>query len=201
MRNISEGRKTAYYIGMVIMIIGFLSFGSVFVSAISNTGNFDNFQQRSKSMGTRAFGGIVLIAIGGVIMGIGAKGAAGSGLILDPKKAREDLEPYTRMAGGMVKDALDEADEDPDHDEQPDDPHRPLPVVEERVQVFDDDGRDAGDHRQHGNHQAPLPQHALALGEGLVAVRLRLRPAVGRCLGGWHLPRRRQQLHPAQYLL
>jgi len=29
--------------------------------------------------------------------------------VLDPEKAREDLEPYSRMAGGMVKDAMDEA--------------------------------------------------------------------------------------------
>jgi uncharacterized OB-fold protein len=30
-------------------------------------------------------------------------------MILDPEKARKDLEPYSRMTGGMVKDALDEA--------------------------------------------------------------------------------------------
>lgn len=29
---------------------------------------------------------------------------------LIPEQARNDLEPYTRMAGGMLKDALDEAD-------------------------------------------------------------------------------------------
>jgi hypothetical protein len=39
---------------------------------------------------------------------IGARGLAGSGVVLDPEKARGDLEPYTRMAGGMLKDALDE---------------------------------------------------------------------------------------------
>lgn len=32
---------------------------------------------------------------------------AGSGVILDPEKAKEELEPFSRMAGGMVKDALD----------------------------------------------------------------------------------------------
>ena len=31
-------------------------------------------------------------------------------MILDPEKARDELEPYSRMAGGMVKDALNEAD-------------------------------------------------------------------------------------------
>jgi len=36
-------------------------------------------------------------------------GAAGSGIVLDPERAREDVEPWARMAGGVVKDALDEA--------------------------------------------------------------------------------------------
>lgn len=109
-KEISEGRKTAYYIGMVLAIIGAITFGSVFVSGIMNFGNFDNFEARGKSMAARGFGGMALMIAGLIVMSIGARGAAGSGLVLDPKKAREDLEPFTRMAGGMVKDALDEAD-------------------------------------------------------------------------------------------
>ena len=31
------------------------------------------------------------------------------GVVLDPEQAREELEPYSRMAGGIAKDALDEA--------------------------------------------------------------------------------------------
>ena len=58
----------------------------------------------------RAIGGMVLIIVGQVIASIGAKGLAGSGIKLDPEQARKDLEPYSRMAGGMVKDALEEAD-------------------------------------------------------------------------------------------
>jgi hypothetical protein len=46
------------------------------------------------------------------VRSIGARGAAGAGVILDPDQAREDLEPYSRMAGGMVKDVLEEADVD-----------------------------------------------------------------------------------------
>ena len=110
MKEISEGRKTAYYIGMIMIIIGFLSFGSVFVTGIMHFGDFSNFEARTRSEGTRALVGIALIVVGGVVMGIGARGTAGSGLVLDPKKAREDLEPFTRMGGGMLKDALDEAD-------------------------------------------------------------------------------------------
>lgn len=52
-RKISEGRKTAYYIGMALVIIGAISFDSVFFSATLNFGNFDNFESRGKSMAAR----------------------------------------------------------------------------------------------------------------------------------------------------
>jgi len=110
MKEISEERKTAYYVGMILIVIGFLTFGSVFVSGVIHFGDFTNFENQTKSSETRAIIGIVLILVGGIIRGIGARGAAGSGLVLDPKKAREDLEPFARMGGGMIKDALDEAD-------------------------------------------------------------------------------------------
>jgi hypothetical protein len=110
MKEISEGRKAAYYFGMILIIIGFLTFGSVFVSGISNFGNFSNFESRTRSEGTTALVGMALVVIGSIVMGIGARGAAGSGIVLDPKKAREDLEPFSRQGGGMLKDALDEAD-------------------------------------------------------------------------------------------
>jgi hypothetical protein len=42
------------------------------------------------------------MVIGGILMNIGARGAAGSGLVLDPEKARQDLEPWSRMGGGIV---------------------------------------------------------------------------------------------------
>jgi len=110
MKQISEGRKTAYYVGMVIAIIGGLVFGSVFLSFALHFGEFDPGDNFGKSIAGRGFGGMFLMIAGGVIMTIGARGAAGSGLVLDPEKAREDLEPFTRMGGGMLKDALDEAD-------------------------------------------------------------------------------------------
>jgi hypothetical protein len=39
---------------------------------------------------------------------VGLKGSAGSGIILSPNKAREDLKPWSKMAGGMFKDAMGE---------------------------------------------------------------------------------------------
>ncbi|MFM7976506.1 MAG: hypothetical protein ACKOOI_18660 [Pirellula sp.] len=108
-RHISEERKTAYYVGMGLQILGGLLFASTFVTFLMHFGDFTNFEGRVKSDGFRAFGGMALLIIGGIIRGIGAKGLAGSGVLLDPERARDELEPYSRMAGGMVKDAIEEA--------------------------------------------------------------------------------------------
>lgn len=109
-KQISEGRKGAYYFGTGLMVLGGLLFGSVFVSFAMDFGDFSNFEGKVKSGMFRAFGAMVLLGLGGFIRGIGARGLAGSGVVLDTEKAREDLEPYSRMAGGMVKDVLEEAD-------------------------------------------------------------------------------------------
>ena len=109
-KNISEERQMAYYIGGALMVIGGLLFFSVFITGAMNFGNFNNFEANAQSSMVRALGGMALLIIGGFIRGIGAKGLAGSGVVLDPDKARDELEPYSRMAGGMVKDAMDEAD-------------------------------------------------------------------------------------------
>lgn len=119
-RRISPERQTLYYVGMGISLLGLLSFGSTFLSAALNFGNFDNFEARGRSMALRAFGGMAMMVLGGVLSNIGTKGVAGSGLVLDPKRSREDLEPWSRLTGGMVSDALDEAGiqlgNDPDAD-------------------------------------------------------------------------------------
>ena len=52
---------------------------------------------------------MVLMMVGHLVARVGARGVAGSGLILDPAQARKDLAPYSKMAGGMAKDALEEA--------------------------------------------------------------------------------------------
>jgi hypothetical protein len=109
-KQISEERKTAYYLGMVLMVIGGLLFFSVFITGAMNFGDFSNFESDSRSSAFRGLGGMALLIVGGIIRGIGARGLAGSGVVLDPEQARKELEPYSRMAGGMVKDALDEAD-------------------------------------------------------------------------------------------
>jgi hypothetical protein len=109
-KPISESRKIAYYLGYILAVIGLISFLSVFVTSAMRFGNFSNFESNAKSDMFRALLGMGLMIVGGAISNLGARGLAGSGIVLDPDKAREDLEPYSRMAGGMVKDALDEAD-------------------------------------------------------------------------------------------
>lgn len=44
-------------------------------------------------MMARVLGGMALMIVGIIVMSVGARGAAGSGLVLDPKKAREDRNP------------------------------------------------------------------------------------------------------------
>jgi hypothetical protein len=108
-RHISDERKTAYYVGIGLQILGALLFASTFVTFLMRFGDFTDFEARARSEGFRAFGGMALLIVGAIIRGIGAKGLAGSGVLLDPEKARDELEPYSRMAGGMAKDLLEEA--------------------------------------------------------------------------------------------
>ncbi len=111
-REVSDGRKGASYFGTALMVIGGLLSISVFVTHAMDFGNFDNFEEKTRSSGMRAIGGMALLIFGGIIRNIGARGLAGSGVVLDPEQARSDLEPYSRMVGGMAKDALDEVDLD-----------------------------------------------------------------------------------------
>jgi hypothetical protein len=53
--------------------------------------------------------GFILLIIGGGLMQVGKAGLAGAGIILDPERARQEQEPFSRMDGGMLHDKLDEA--------------------------------------------------------------------------------------------
>jgi RNA polymerase subunit RPABC4/transcription elongation factor Spt4 len=97
--QITPERQLMFYGGMGLMGLGLVLFLSVFV-----TGGFAYYGE------ARALGGIILLMIGNFLKRIGERGWAGSGVILDPDKARTDLEPWSRMAGGVVQDALTEVD-------------------------------------------------------------------------------------------
>lgn len=60
---------------------------------------------RSPNPMTALFG-MGLIIVGGIMMNVGHAGLRGSGIILDPQGAREDLKPWNQAAGGMLDDTL-----------------------------------------------------------------------------------------------
>lgn len=105
-KEISKNRKTLYYVGNGITLIGIILFLSVFFTAFLNPFGM----MGSSNPMANGFIGFILIIIGQFISVLGARGAAGSGLILDPKQAREDLKPYSSQVGGMINDALEEVD-------------------------------------------------------------------------------------------
>lgn len=105
-KEISKNRKTLYYVGNGITLIGIILFLSVFFTAFLNPFGM----MSSSNPMANGFIGFILIIIGQFISVLGARGAAGSGLILDPKQAREDLKPYSSQVGGMINDALEEVD-------------------------------------------------------------------------------------------
>jgi len=121
-KQISEERKKLYNAGLVMMIIGGCLFALPFLAIpivmITSIGSFGNDGPQGIPKGVigvpiafiAAFIGFGLIAAGGVMRAIAARGTAGSGLVLDPEKAKDDLEPWARMGGGLVKDVLEEAD-------------------------------------------------------------------------------------------
>lgn len=104
--SVPRERLAAFYFGTGLMGLGLL----IFLSSLLAFGQGSALT--SGSFSSRALGGVVLIAAGRLIRMLGQRGAAGSGLILDPEQARRDLEPFSRQGGGMLRDALDEAEID-----------------------------------------------------------------------------------------
>ncbi|MBI5852139.1 MAG: zinc ribbon domain-containing protein [Planctomycetes bacterium] len=111
-RSIAPERRRAYAVGMafqvlggIAFLIGFVGFATGGMSAVSSAG-------QSGSPFTWWFVCLVamgFLAAGAFVRRVAARGVAGSGLVLDPERAREDLEPYARAGGGLLRDALDES--------------------------------------------------------------------------------------------
>jgi hypothetical protein len=114
-----------YYGGMALIALGILVFVSTFFSGPEFGGRgtprpgdpdfWDRAQAQHEEFGrgmhatmVRALLGMGLMVVGGILMNVGARGTAGSGVVLDPEKVRQDLEPWSRMGGGMLQDALSE---------------------------------------------------------------------------------------------
>jgi len=109
-REISAGRKATFYLGIGLLLIGFYLVGTGFLRF---TGLLEEPRPSIHGELPGAFRqfalGAVVIAFGGLFRVLGSRGIAGSGLMLDPRQARRDLEPHARMAGGLVRDAAEEA--------------------------------------------------------------------------------------------
>ncbi|WP_313130244.1 zinc ribbon domain-containing protein [Anaerocolumna sp.] len=109
MAKLSNERKVTYYIGMGLIVLGFILFISVFFQVASFTNDPFSPTSTEPSFSSAIFG-FVLMIIGGIVSSIGARGAAGSGVILDPDKAREDLKPFNEAKGQMLNDVIGNID-------------------------------------------------------------------------------------------
>jgi hypothetical protein len=134
--QISEDRQLMYYGGMILTGIGlFVFISTAFVTSSTRrtpvevhvSGEDPAFiEQHREMLGipretvtsgppepselfARALTGMGIMVLGSILMSIGSKGLAGSGIILSPDKAREDLKPWSHMAGGMLDDALSQS--------------------------------------------------------------------------------------------
>lgn len=109
-KKISPDRKAIYYLGIALVVVGFLMFIGTMFSGMASFGDFTDFENRTRNMGMTALGGMVLMIVGGIVSSIGARGWAGSGIVLDPSQAREDIQPWSKMTGQVINDALEEVD-------------------------------------------------------------------------------------------
>lgn len=107
--KISNERKALYYIGMGLIVLGFILFISSFFTFFTDDYN-PFYDSGMPPFFKRAIMGMICIIVGGILMNIGARGAAGSGVILDPEKARDDLKPYSSAAGGVISDVIENID-------------------------------------------------------------------------------------------
>jgi hypothetical protein len=104
MAKLKSSRKVTYYIGLGIIVLGIISF---FIPFLYTSGFMSNsFIEAGIPPFANSVIGIILIAVGSLVKEIGAKGTAGSGLLLDPDKAREDLKPFNEAKGGMINDVI-----------------------------------------------------------------------------------------------
>ncbi len=108
MAKITKQRKATYYIGLGMTVLGFILFISVLFSAAMFMNNPFGASREPSFMNSVL--GMVLMIFGSFVSKIGAHGAAGSGILLDPEKAREDLKPFNEAKGGMINDVISNID-------------------------------------------------------------------------------------------
>ena len=62
-REISDQRKTLYYVGMGMQVLGGILFASTFVSFLIHFGDFTDFESRARNNGLTAFLGAGLLIV------------------------------------------------------------------------------------------------------------------------------------------
>lgn len=97
--DIPKNRQLLFKIGTVSCVIGVILFLSSF---------FTFFLSDLPLMFITAPLGMILLIIGSILREIGSRGLAGSGLILNPKQARDDLKPHSQALGGVINDVISE---------------------------------------------------------------------------------------------
>ena len=108
-QEFSIARKVMYYVGFLLIVLGLACFfwaAMSFVDLSQELGPFGFLP----TFGGRFFTGFALLLLGALLRKIGARGLAGSGILLDARMAHEDLEPYARIGGGLLKDGLEQAE-------------------------------------------------------------------------------------------
>ncbi len=94
-KSVSPDRQALYYVGMAIFAFGLVAFLSVFVTF--GRGGMSSFAGRG-------FGGMIFMMVGQFLMRIGSRGWAGSGLILDPDRARREIGQWDQLTGKGLPD-------------------------------------------------------------------------------------------------
>jgi len=113
--QISDSRKLLYYVGMALSGVGgLLCIGNLISSASVPipSPSFEGIlaaQETNQRMSIVAIIAIGIIVVGGILTALGRAGLSGSGLVLDPEHTRKDVEPWSRLSGGILADTLDEA--------------------------------------------------------------------------------------------
>lgn len=114
-KSISPERLALYYVGMAFFVVGLVSFLSVFFTA---------FRGGMSSFAGRGFGGMMFMMTGQFLMRIGSRGWAGSGVLLDPERARREIGQWEQASGNRLPDRLPGAESLQDLEDTPD-PHDP----------------------------------------------------------------------------
>ena len=103
--TISVPRKLLFYAGYFSCAAGVL-LAVWSVSAILEPASYTPSGLGGIAMNCATAIGLWLLGL--FVRRLGVRGLAGSGLVLDPARARTELEPWSRAAGGLVASALGE---------------------------------------------------------------------------------------------